>query len=88
MENILYGTIETWLLWNLSKENTFATDMTCASSTGMYDMYHVIIFCKYIIHQIVSNNFGILLEKMESCFRCFVKCANKDITESLRYLVG
>lgn len=40
MENILYGTIETWLLWNLSKENTFATDMTCASSTGMYDMYH------------------------------------------------
>ncbi len=40
MDNVLYGTIETWLLWHLSKEKAHATDVTCASSTGMYDMYH------------------------------------------------
>lgn len=37
--NIMFGTIETWLLWNITKEKKHATDITCASSTGMYDMY-------------------------------------------------
>lgn len=38
-KQIQYGTIETWLLWNITKEKVFATDVTCASSTGLYDMY-------------------------------------------------
>lgn len=37
--NVLHGTIETWLLWNLTKEKIYATDITCASATGIYDMY-------------------------------------------------
>ena len=40
-EQVQYGTIETWLLWNITKEKVFATDVTCASSTGLYDLYHV-----------------------------------------------
>lgn len=40
-KQIQYGTIETWLLWNITKEKVFATDVTCASSTGLYDMYRV-----------------------------------------------
>lgn len=40
-ENVLYGTIETWLVWNLTKEQTHATDITCACVTGLYDFYHV-----------------------------------------------
>ena len=50
-KNVMYGTIETWLLWSITKEKTHATDMTCASTTGMYDSYcvrfiiNMYIFC-------------------------------------------
>jgi glycerol kinase len=43
-EQVQYGTIETWLLWNITKEKIFATDITCASSTGLYDIYWVNIY--------------------------------------------
>ncbi len=36
--NLLFGTIDTWLLWNLSEERTHATDYTNASRTMLYNI--------------------------------------------------
>ncbi|XP_062521880.1 putative glycerol kinase 5 isoform X2 [Corticium candelabrum] len=36
---LLFGTIDTWLLWKLSKGTLHATDYSNASSTGMFDPY-------------------------------------------------
>lgn len=36
--NLLFGTIDTWLLWNLSEERTHATDFTNASRTMLYNI--------------------------------------------------
>ncbi len=36
--NLLFGTIDTWLLWNLTEERTHATDYTNASRTMIYDI--------------------------------------------------
>ncbi len=33
------GTMDTWLLWNLTGGETYATDTSNASATGMYDPY-------------------------------------------------
>lgn len=40
-DNIVYGTIETWLFWNSTKEKIFITDITSASCSGFYDIYLV-----------------------------------------------
>lgn len=40
---ISYGTIETWLVWRLSKEKLFVTDLSCVSACGFYDIYEVFI---------------------------------------------
>ncbi|MBL7828827.1 MAG: glycerol kinase GlpK [Saprospiraceae bacterium] len=36
--NLLFGTIDTWLLWNLTEERTHATDYTNASRTMVYNI--------------------------------------------------
>ncbi|CAH8498416.1 unnamed protein product [Heterobilharzia americana] len=36
---LCYGCLETWLLWKLTGGETFATDISCASVTGMYDPF-------------------------------------------------
>ena len=36
---LLFGTIDTWLLWNLSEDRTHATDVSNASRTLMYDIH-------------------------------------------------
>jgi glycerol kinase len=36
--NLIFGTIDTWLLWNLSEERTHATDYTNASRTMLYNI--------------------------------------------------
>jgi glycerol kinase len=36
--NLLFGTIDTWLLWNLSEERVHATDYTNASRTMLYNI--------------------------------------------------
>ena len=36
--NLLFGTIDTWILWNLSEERTHATDYTNASRTMLYNI--------------------------------------------------
>ncbi|KAK3095083.1 hypothetical protein FSP39_010078 [Pinctada imbricata] len=41
VEEVMFGCIETWLLYNLTKEKVFATDYSCASGTGMFDPFQV-----------------------------------------------
>lgn len=36
--NLLFGTIDSWILWNLSEERTHATDYTNASRTMLYNI--------------------------------------------------
>ncbi|MDO8368113.1 MAG: glycerol kinase GlpK [Saprospiraceae bacterium] len=40
--NLLFGTIDTWLLWNLSEERTHATDYTNASRTMLYNIRELV----------------------------------------------
>ena len=37
--DLLFGTIDTWLIWNLTKGKTFATDYTNASRTMLYNIH-------------------------------------------------
>lgn len=39
--NLLFGTIDTWLIWNLTKGKVHATDYTNASRTMMYDIHNL-----------------------------------------------
>ena len=36
-DNLLFGTIDTWLLWNLTEKKSHMTDITNASRTMLYD---------------------------------------------------
>jgi glycerol kinase len=36
--NLLFGTVDTWLIWNLTKGKTFITDYTNASRTMIFDI--------------------------------------------------
>ena len=35
--NLLFGTIDTWLLWNLTEKESHLTDITNASRTMLFD---------------------------------------------------
>lgn len=37
--NMCFGTIDSWLIWKLTKGRTWATDYSCASSTGIFDIW-------------------------------------------------
>lgn len=37
--NLLFGTVDTWLIWNLTKGKTFVTDYTNASRTMLFDIH-------------------------------------------------
>ncbi len=39
--DLLFGTIDTWLLWNLSQEKTHATDFTNASRTMLFNIHEL-----------------------------------------------
>lgn len=39
--NLLFGTVDTWLIWNLTKGKTFVTDYTNASRTMLYDIHQL-----------------------------------------------
>ncbi|HKL80097.1 MAG TPA: glycerol kinase GlpK [Mobilitalea sp.] len=36
--NLLFGTVDTWLIWNLTKGKTYVTDYTNASRTMLFDI--------------------------------------------------
>ncbi|XP_052783381.1 putative glycerol kinase 5 [Mya arenaria] len=38
---VMFGCIETWILWRLTKGKVHATDYSCASGTGLYDPFQV-----------------------------------------------
>jgi len=38
---ILFGTVDTWLIWNLTKGETFVTDYTNASRTTLFDIHNL-----------------------------------------------
>lgn len=38
---LLFGTVDTWLIWNLTKGKVHVTDYTNASRTMLYDIYHL-----------------------------------------------
>lgn len=40
-DRVLFGCIETWLLWKLTGGKVHATDYSCASGTGLYDPFQV-----------------------------------------------
>ena len=39
--DLLFGTIDTWILWNLTQEQVHATDYTNASRTMLYNIYNL-----------------------------------------------
>ena len=39
--NLLFGTVDTWLIWNLTKGAVHVTDYTNASRTMMFDIHHL-----------------------------------------------
>ncbi len=38
---LLFGTVDTWLIWNLTKGKTFVTDYTNASRTMLFDIHNL-----------------------------------------------
>ena len=40
-DQAMFGCIETWILWRLTKGKVHATDYSCASGTGLYDPFQV-----------------------------------------------
>ena len=45
---VLFGCIETWLLWKLTKGQVHATDYSCASATGIFDPFSVSAYHLYV----------------------------------------
>lgn len=35
----MFGTLDTWLIYRLTKGKSYCTDYSCASATGMYDPF-------------------------------------------------
>ena len=67
--NLLFGTIDTWLLWNLTEKESHLTDITNASRTMLYDskkeqwsenLLNLFKIPKSILPDVVENsyNFG------------------------------
>ncbi|XP_065206995.1 putative glycerol kinase 5 isoform X2 [Planococcus citri] len=36
---VMFGTLDTWLMYRLTKGNVYQTDISCASATGLYDPF-------------------------------------------------
>ncbi len=45
-KQVRFGTLDTWLLWKLTGGKVYATDYSCASSTGMFDPFQVSPKCR------------------------------------------
>ena len=63
--NMCFGTIETWLVWKLTNGKVWATDYSCASSTGIFDIWKL-TWCP-IMTTLFGNPMNILPE---------VRCSN------------
>lgn len=68
---LLFGCIETWILWKLTRGQQHLTDVSCASSTGLYDPF------ESQWSTLLCRNLGIdmkLLPKIQSTYGCFGIC--------------
>ena len=41
INDLLFGTVDTWIIWNMSKDHRFITDLSNASRTMIYDINHL-----------------------------------------------
>ena len=66
-KNLLFGTIDTWLLWNLTEKKSHITDITNASRTMLYDLekeewsldlLKILNIPKDILPEVVGNTFN------------------------------
>lgn len=70
----MFANIDTYLLWHLTGRKVYATDYSCASVTGLYDPYQVImvtimiIIRNIIIIIIMIIRFVITIRWFMSCF--------------------
>ena len=72
---LLFGCIETWILWKLTNGQQHLTDVSCASSTGLYDPF------QSQWSTLLCRNLGIsmkLLPKIKPTFGYFGQC-HKDL---------
>jgi glycerol kinase len=68
---LLFGCIETWILWKLTNGEVHLTDVSCASSTGLYDPF------QSQWSTLLCRNLGIqmkLLPTIKPTFGYFGKC--------------
>ncbi|CAF0824269.1 unnamed protein product [Rotaria sordida] len=68
---LLFGCIDTWIIWKLTGGQEYVTDVSCASSTGLYDPF------KSQWSGLVCKNLGIsmkLLPTIKPTFGQFGKC--------------
>lgn len=76
--NVLFGTLETWLVYKLTGGKTFITDATNASATGFFDPFvhewsewalHLFKLPKEILPPVVNNDhdFGCISEEFFGC---------------------
>jgi putative glycerol kinase 5 len=75
LDLVLYATIETWLVWNLTKEKTFATEVSCACCTGFYDIFKVkSLMNNYNAKTKFLSNVHIFKSRNAGPTSCFICC--------------
>ena len=62
---VMFGCLDTWLLWQLTGKRVFASEYSCASSTVLFDPYQVCVLISILISFVtcyvclmVSNKHG------------------------------
>ena len=72
-KNLLFGTIDSWLLWNLTEKESHKTDITNASRTMLYDLkkeewstdlLKILNIPKDILPEVVGNTFDFGITKL------------------------
>ena len=51
LEDVMYGSVDTWIIYKLTREKTFAIDVSCACATGFYDLFLVSSFLRRVFFQ-------------------------------------
>ena len=74
---LLFGTVDTWLIWNLTGGKVHATDVTNASRTMLFN-----------IHQLQWDNEILDLLKIPPCILPEVKNSSDDFGKTVKALLG
>ena len=73
---VLFGCIETWLVWKLTKGQVHATDYSCASATGIFDPFTVSV-CIILACRCSPASLAFLIVIISVMFNA---CANYIVT--------